>query len=155
MERACPAPDIIYMLLGTYQIKVASGHRVAVPAQLRKDLGEIYILAKWYEECLVLVGKGSFEALLTRIIGKESLITAPVRGSEHFIFSSAYEVVPDDQGRVIIPESLVTYADLEEDIYFLGVGDRVEIWNKNAWEAKEKNIVRDSARYIEELALRK
>jgi MraZ protein len=140
------------MLLGTYQAKFAAGHRVAVPSSLRKDLGENYILAKWYEECLVLVSKSSWDALLTRITGGQNLITAPIRGSEHFIFASAYEIEPDDQGRIVVPERLITYAGLGEDIYFLGVRDRVEIWDKSIWDEKEKMIAKEATKYIEELS---
>ena len=151
MERACPAP-YLNMLLGTYQVKFTAGHRLAVPSQLRAYLGETYILAKWYEGCIVLVNKTTFSALLTRIKGEGELITEPVRGSEHFIFSSAYEVSPDDQGRIIVPERLTTYANLGEEVYFLGIGDRVEIWNKEIWEEREKLIVKEAPDYIEELA---
>ena len=140
------------MLLGTYPIKFAANHRVAIPAPLRRGLGEEVVIAKWYEECLVLIGKDQFNALLTRIRGERGLITQPVRGSEHFIFASAYEVIADDQGRIVIPENLVTYAGLTEDIYFLGVGDRVEIWEKAAWDEKEKQIIKEAPKYIEELA---
>ncbi len=140
------------MLLGTYLAKFASGHRVAVPSQLRKELGETYILAKWYEECLVLVAKSSWDALLTRITGGKNLITEPIRGSEHFIYASAYEIFPDDQGRIVIPERLISYADLKDDIYFLGIRDRVEIWNKEIWDEKEKMIAKEATKYIEELS---
>jgi len=140
------------MLLGTYPAKLAANHRVGIPAPLRKALGENIVIAKWYEECLVMVAEGSLSALLTRVTGKNRLITGPVRGSEHFIFSSAFEVVPDDQGRIVIPEDLVKYAGLSEDIYFLGVGDRVEVWEKRIWDEKEKTIVKEAPAYIEELS---
>jgi MraZ protein len=140
------------MLLGTYPVKLAGNHRTAVPSPLRRELGDSIIIAKWYEGCLVVIAKGQFSALLTRITGKSTLITDPVRGSEHFIFSSSYEVEIDDQGRMVIPETLITYASLSEDIYFLGVGDRVEIWDKVIWDEKEKQVVKDAPKYIEELA---
>ncbi|MEK7550168.1 MAG: hypothetical protein AAB535_00070 [Patescibacteria group bacterium] len=140
------------MLLGTYPAKLAVNHRTSIPAPLRHELGEAIIVAKWYEECLVLVAKSLLNALLTRITGRTNLITNPVRGSEHFIFSSAYEVIPDDQGRIVIPENLVLYGHLGEDIYFLGVGDRVEIWNSQVWEEREKLIIKEAPGYIEELS---
>jgi MraZ protein len=83
------------------------------------------------------------------------MIVEPIRETEHFIYASAYEVVPDEQGRIIIPERLSAYSGLGEEVYFLGVGDRVEIWNKEAWEEKEKLVAREAARYIEELAKKK
>jgi MraZ protein len=143
------------MLLGTYQAKFVLGRRVAVPAVLRKELGDTFILAKWYEGCLVLIGKSSWDALLKRLTGGMEMIVEPIRETEHFIYASAYEVVPDEQGRIIIPERLSAYSGLGEEVYFLGVGDRVEIWNKEAWEEKEKLVAREAARYIEELAKKK
>lgn len=140
------------MLLGAYLVKLAANHRTVIPSPFRGELGKEIIIAKWYEGCLVVVSKNSLNALLTRIKGKAEFITAPVRGSEYFIFTGAYEVAVDEQGRVVIPESLIAYARLTEDIYFLGVGDRVEIWDKKAWEEKEKEVTGEAANYIEELA---
>lgn len=140
------------MLLGTYAAKLAENHRTSVPAPLRSQLGEHIIIAKWYEKCLVMVAKSSLDALLTRIIGQETLITDPVRGSEHFIFAGAFELMPDDQGRIVIPENLIAFANLGEDIYFLGIRDRVEIWDKAMWDEKEKLVATEAREYIEELA---
>ncbi len=139
------------MLLGTYSAKLAENHRTSIPSQLKKDLGQELVLAKWYEECLVLVSKQAFNALLERIVGKNNLVTNPVRGSEHFIFTGAYEIDSDDQGRIVIPESLIKYSHLTDEIYFLGVGDRVEIWNKNLWDKKIETVVKDAPNYIDEL----
>lgn len=143
---------LISMFLGTYFVKLFSGRRVAVPAPFRHDLGETFILAKWYEGCLVLVSEERWSALLKRLTGSQTIIITPIRDTERFIFGSAYEVQPDDQGRMIIPERLSDYAGLEEEICFIGLGDRIEIWGKESWEEKEKTIGRDSAKYIEELA---
>lgn len=143
------------MLLGTYNAKFAVGHRVAVPSQLRKDLGESFILARWYEGCLVLIGKEGWGALYKRLIGSQNLVITPIRDTERFILSQAFEVFPDEQGRIVIPEILIQYSKLGEDIYFIGLGDRVELWSKDLWEAKEKDVVENAARYIEDLAKKK
>lgn len=140
------------MLLGTYPTKILAGRRVAVPAVFRSQLGETYILARWYEECLVLVNKSLLSALLTRITGGDKSIVEPIRLTEHFIFASAYEVLPDEQGRIVIPERLANYAKLIEQVYFLGVGDRVEIWNKEIWDEKESIVAKNAAGYIEQLS---
>lgn len=141
------------MLLGTYAAKLAANHRTAIPAPLRRGLGEKIIIAKWYEGCLLMVSEEQFGALLTRVRGSsENLITEPVRGSEHFMYSSAFPIEIDEQGRVVIPESLINYASLGEDIYFLGIGDRVEVWDKSIWDEKEKKVIKDAPGYIEDLA---
>lgn len=140
------------MLLGTYSAKFASGHRIAIPSQLRKELGNVYILARWYEGCLVLVGKDYWSALYKRLTGGRDIIVTPIRDTERFILGSAYEVTPDDQGRIVIPERLVNYSNLKEDVYFIGLGEKAEIWDKTAWEQKEMEVVKEAAGYIENLA---
>jgi len=140
------------MLLGTYPARFASGHRIAVPAQFRAYLGETYVLAKWYEECLVLFDGESWLALYKRLVGEEKTIIGSIRDTERFILGSAYEAEADNQGRIVVPERLATYAHFGEEIYFIGLGDRVEIWDKNIWEEKEKSVAKDAAKYIEELS---
>ena len=143
------------MLLGTYPAKFVAGHRVAVPLNLRRNLGEKFVLARWYEGCLVLIDINRWQDLYKRLAGDNNLIVAPVRDIERFILASAFEVVPDDQGRVVIPEVLIKYSNLSEDIYFVGLGDKVEIWNKNNWEEREAEIIKNTSGYIDELSNKK
>jgi len=143
------------MYLGTYLVSVTSGKRISIPSTFRESLGTPLILAKWYEECLVLTNQGSLKALLTRITGGSRSIVEPIRLTEHFIFASAYEVAPDEQGRIVIPDRLVSYAKLGPEVYFLGVGDRIEIWNKEIWDEKERIVAKDAPGYIEKLEKQK
>lgn len=142
------------MFLGSYLVSVTAGSRVSVPSTFRDQLGESFILAKWYEGCLVLIGKESWDALLARITGGIEILLSPVRETERFIFASAYELVADDQGRIVIPEILVKYANIKDEVYFLGVRDRVEIWDKEVWKEKEKEVAEGAPRFIDELAKR-
>ena len=82
------------------------------------------------------------------------MIIEPIRQTEHFIFASAFEAEVDDQGRVVLPDRLISYAGLGESVYFLGVGDRVEVWNKEIWEKKEAEVANEAANYIENIAKR-
>ena len=140
------------MLLGTYSVTFSSKHRVAVPSQFRKYLGEKFILAKWYEECLVLVSHDFWQALWQRLTGGEEIIVSQIRDTERFIMASAYEMELDNQGRIVIPEKLVSYAGLGVGVSFLGIGDRVEIWDEAKWGAKEKLLITEAPKLINQLA---
>jgi MraZ protein len=142
------------MFLGTYLVSVTSGKRVSIPSPLRENLGKELVLSQWYEKCLVLVSKSSLNTLLSRVTGGQGTIVEPIRKTEHFIFASSFEVIPDEQGRIVIPDRLFAYAGLADQVYFLGVGDRIEIWNKEAWEESEREVAEAAASYIEELAKR-
>lgn len=140
------------MFLGTYHVSVASGRRVFIPAPLRANLGQNLIIARWYEQCLVLISKDSWKALYKRITGGRDQIALGIRDTERFILGSAYEIKTDDQGRIIIPELLANYASIKDEVSFLGLGDRVEIWNRKIWTEKEKNIAKEATEYLEKLA---
>ena len=49
-------------------------------------------------------------------------------------FSGACDVVCDKQGRILIPDYLKSYAEIQEDVVIIGVSDRIEIWSKEKWK---------------------
>ena len=110
------------------------------------------VVAKWYDGCLVLVSEGFWEALLNRLTGGSRVASLGVRDIERFILGSAFEVTPDNQGRIIIPEILAGFAGLENELVFLGLGDRVEIWGRKIWEERAGKIAETTRDYIENLA---
>ncbi len=139
------------MLIGQYTSKVSRKRRVAVPSKFRKELGETFILIRWYENCLALVSKKQWKELFDRLIGEAKGITQAVRDTDRFLLGQAYELVPDEQGRVIIPEALAVFAELEEEAVFIGLVDRVELWNKTKWEEREKYVEANAGELIDKL----
>ena len=140
------------MLIGSYSAILSPKRRTAVPKKFLEELGSTFIIAKWYEGCLVVVGKSVWEALLERVSPKGSVVTGPVRDTDRFILGSAFEVAPDAQGRIVIPGALASYANLSEKIVFLGLRDRLEVWDEEEWAKREKEIAAGAAQLIEKLA---
>jgi len=140
------------MFLGTYSGVLSPKRRVAIPSSFRRALGEKFIVAKWYEGCLVLVGGESFGALLEKLRGETKVITRGVRDTERFVLGSAFELSGDEQGRVVIPNSLALYAGLGRQISFIGLGDRIEIWDSLSWNKKESLIAKAASETLEKLA---
>ena len=140
------------MLIGSYLGLLGEKRRPAVPKRFLDELGEKLVIAKWYDGCLVLVSESFWEALLNRLTGGSRVASLGVRDIERFILGSAFEVTPDNQGRIIIPEILAGFAGLENELVFLGLGDRVEIWGRKIWEERAGKIAETTRDYIENLA---
>jgi len=49
------------------------------------------------------------------------------------LLGGAVEVNIDKSGRILIPDFLKDFAQLEEKVIITGVYNRVEIWNEKAW----------------------
>lgn len=140
------------MLIGSYLGILSDKRRVAVPKKFLIELGETPVIAKWYEDCLVLVSTKFWQQLLSRLTGGSKVISLGVRDVERFILGSAFETEPDAQGRILLPEILVEYAKVTKELIFVGLIDRVEIWPKEVWDEKAQKLAGETKDYIEELA---
>lgn len=140
------------MLIGSYPGSLNEKRRVAIPKKLIEELGQKLIIAKWYENCLVIVNLEFWDRLLGRLVGPERVAGIGVRGIERFILGSAFELEPDDQGRIVIPEILSNYAGLEKEIVFIGLTNRIEVWPKKIWDEISDKLSAETKDYIEKLA---
>lgn len=143
------------MLIGQYYSKITLKNRISLPKKFRSEIGDKLIIAKWYEECLVIVTEASWKEILLKLTGKMEILTKAVRDTDRFILGSAYELELDPQGRFVIPSNLKEYAGLSEDVVFLGLSDRVELWNEKTWGEKEKAVQESAAEAIESISQRK
>jgi MraZ protein len=140
------------LLIGQYSVRLTDKGRLALPKKFREKLGERIIVAKWYEGCLVVVGSEKWSELLGRLTGKTDHVTQSVRDTDRFILGSAFEVDLDGQGRFVVPKNLKEYAKVKSDAVFVGLGDRVEIWDEEAWSKREVYIQENAAGLIENIA---
>ena len=140
------------MLIGQYKSKLTDKERISVPKKIRLEFGEKLIIAKWYENCLVLVSANGWKRLTRRVLGVQELIVQPVRDIDRFIMGAAYEVELDKQGRFIIPDILKEFANITDEVTFVGLGDRVEIWASKIWQEIEETAEDKAAVAIEEIA---
>ncbi len=67
------------------------------------------------------------------------------------VTSSAVEVTPDAQGRILIPARLKDAAELEGQVLLVGAIDKVEIWNPKLFEAAVKAKTEDFERFAPQI----
>jgi MraZ protein len=46
----------------------------------------------------------------------------------------------DRQGRIVIPESMLSFAGITGEIAVIGAGDHFEIWSTAAWDEYAKKL---------------
>ncbi|MBO6782173.1 MAG: division/cell wall cluster transcriptional repressor MraZ [Alphaproteobacteria bacterium] len=61
------------------------------------------------------------------------------------LFANAEQLAFDGEGRVLLPESLISHANLSDQAAFVGRGPVFEIWNPEAFEAYQAEAVRQAA----------
>ena len=132
------------MLIGEYEHSLDIKGRLIMPAKIREDIGEKFIITKGLDGCLFGFSKNEWNNF------EEKLKTLPLtnknaRDFVRFFLSGAIECEIDKQGRFLIASNLREYANLEREAVITGVGTRIEIWNKDKWKAynSEENLSAD------------
>lgn len=138
------------MLLGYYSAIIDEKWRLAVPSRFRRELGRELIIARWYEGCLLLISRDAWQEMVSRLTG-DVLATLSARDTDRFLLAGSFEAELDKQGRFVVPPGLRVYSQLENDVIFAGLGDRVEIWNKNNWEERESTLIKEAGEKVEQL----
>jgi MraZ protein len=65
--------------------------------------------------------------------------------------SGASEVELDQLGRVLVPDYLKEYANLDKKVVIAGLFNRLEIWDEKAWSGYKGNIEKQNDRIAEKL----
>jgi MraZ protein len=123
------------MFIGEYRHSVDAKGRVAIPARFRLQLEEGAVVVRWVEGCAAIFPRPAFEALAEKIASLP-LANEQARAVSRFLFSSAFEVEKDGQGRVVLPAAIRDWAGLGTEAVIVGAGDRVDIWAPDRWAAK-------------------
>ncbi len=123
------------MLIGEYKSRVGEKKRVSLPKKFRDELGENLILTRGYENALIIVNEKLWRKVATEVIDG-SFINKDIRDTSRFLVGGAKEINLDEQGRFVIADTLLEYANIKKDIVFIGLINWVEIWDKDRWQER-------------------
>lgn len=121
------------MFMGEYSHTIDAKGRIIVPVKFRESLGDNFVVTKGLDNCLFVYTKEDWKKF------EEKLRTLPLTNKDarkftRFFLAGAAEMEVDKQGRILIPSVLREFAALEKDVVFVGVGSRIEIWNRAGWD---------------------
>lgn len=121
------------MLIGSYSHGLDPKGRAFVPAKFREDLGDNFIVSQGIGKCLFAFSLDSWNEFTAKLKSLP-LTDAAAQRFIRLLFSSATECEPDKQGRIVIPQRLRDYAQMDKEIVVNGVITRAEIWSKENWD---------------------
>ncbi|MCW2781857.1 MAG: MraZ protein [Marmoricola sp.] len=122
------------MFSGTYTPKLDEKGRLFLPAKFREDMRGGLVVTRGQERSLDVRTKADFDAFAEKF-KNASQTDARMRAYGRMLFALASEQTPDKQGRITITPELRKYSGLEKDAVVIGVYDRIEIWEPQAWTA--------------------
>ncbi len=121
--------------MGQYEHSIDAKGRIIVPSRYREDLGDVFVVTRGLDGCLFLYPMMEWETFTEKL--KQLPSNQNTRKIQRQFLSKAMEVNLDKQGRILIPALLRETAMLEKEVVFVGMMNRVEIWDKHRLEQQE------------------
>lgn len=140
------------MFYGEYLHSIDRKGRLILPAKFREvakaNFTEKFFVTRGLDKCLFMFAEDEWKAQEQKF--KVLPFTKQeVRKFNRLYFSGAIDVIPDRQGRILLPQYLKDFANIKRDVVIIGVSNRIEIWSQELWSEFYKTY-RDTFEEISE-----
>lgn len=126
------------MFLGEFKHQTDEKFRLRMPTTFKKVLGASYMVTKGTNGCLFVFSESNVKELFEDKLKTTSLFDNALQKPLRLLFSSAFTVEEDSQGRFLLPKALREFANIQKNVVFIGVGNHIEIWDEDMWENYKK-----------------
>jgi MraZ protein len=111
--------------------------RLILPARFREvakaNFIEKFFITRGLDKCLFMFSEEEWKSQEQKFKSMP-FINENSRKFNRIYFSGATEIIPDRQGRVLLPQYLKDFANINKDIVITGVSNRIEIWSNTRWQ---------------------
>lgn len=135
------------MFMGEYHHNIDDKGRIVIPGKFRSNDMDKIVVTRGLEHCLYLYTMEDWE----KVVAKLNSLPFTKKDARTFMrsfFAGATVCEFDKNGRINITSPLVNYANLTKECVVIGVNDRIEIWDKLAYE----KFLDDNSNQLENIA---
>ena len=141
------------MFMGEYNHTIDAKGRLIIPSRFRELLGEEFVLTKGLDGCLSIYPMDEWEAFEMKLRALP-LTNKNARTFSRFFVAGAAMCELDKQGRILIPQNLREYCQLQKDVVIVGVSQNCEIWSQENWNNVMNSIEAEHlAEIVDELGI--
>ncbi len=124
-------------LLGEYDCKMDAKGRFMLPSGLKKQMVDVVhhgfvINRDVFRPCLSLYPKSEWENTMKMVRRLNRFVEKNMEFIRRFT-SGATPLELDPAGRLNMPKPLLDHAGKSKELKLIGIGDRVEVWTKEAY----------------------
>jgi MraZ protein len=120
---------------GTFDHTLDAKNRLTVPARYRAALSDGVVLAMPVDlkPCIGVWRPADYERYTERALAELPPLSSRLTELERFFYGSSQDTELDAAGRIMVPGFLSEHAKLAREVIVVGVGDRLELWDRRSW----------------------
>jgi MraZ protein len=139
------------MFKGQFTYSIDNKGRISIPAKLRKHISpeanDTFVMTRGLSSCIDLYPMDEWLKIEEKLLQLNSFSESEARFLR-MISQYASEDKMDSQSRILIPQNLLEYAKIENEVLILGALRKIEVWNPKVFE----NYLNSSPESYEEIA---
>ena len=125
------------MLLGTYNHSLDSKKRLILPSKIVAKLDKEIVVSKGFDGCLELRTEAEFEKYSQKLL-QLSQNKKEARILIRQLLANAASLAIDNANRILIPSTLLNETNIKSQVTIIGLGNKLEIWDANAYNEFKK-----------------
>lgn len=137
---------------GLHELSLDPKNRINIPAAYRPALAGGIVLRPGVENCVEVWSESQAEEMEAATLGDMNPFSRESRRVQRRIFSMSVNGKLDSAGRMLLNKPLIDFANLEGKCVLIGSGDRLEIWNPEAWATEQAENEEQAPELTESLA---
>ena len=139
-----------YTFTGEFTFSIDSKNRINIPAPLRKQFLNIdkktFIVTRGIDQCAWIYPRSEWEIIQKELKDLSSLSkTNRIFLRNHLRHANIIKF--DNQGRFVLPQSLIDYSTIKKDVTIIGVLNKIEIWNPHLLKKVDQSDEIDDQSY--------
>jgi MraZ protein len=125
---------------GTFEHSLDAKNRLTVPAKFRAALAGKVFLVRGPDPCISLYPEPTYSALTEAALEGMNPFSTQARELKRLFHSTATDTELDSAGRVMLTPRQLEHAGIDRDVVITGAGDCLELWDRSAWEAYDRDL---------------
>ena len=133
---------------GIHDLRLDAKNRLTVPARARPELAVGVSVAKGFEPCLELWPAPAHERIRRDALAPFNPLDPRARELRRHLYGNVIATELDSAGRITVPSQFLAYAGITKDVVVIGSGDYLELWDRDAWQAYDADLIARAADHI-------
>ncbi|MEM6781045.1 MAG: division/cell wall cluster transcriptional repressor MraZ [Pseudomonadota bacterium] len=130
------------LFLSTHINKVDKKGRVSVPAPWRAELADqsfqgVVLFRSNVHQCLEGFAWSYMQELSARL-DQFDLFSSEQDDLATAVFADSVQLPFDGDGRIVLPEPLIAFADIDGQAAFVGMGAKFQLWNSKTLDKRRE-----------------
>ncbi len=123
--------------------------RMALPTRFRESVqvvaeSKLVVTIDMRERCLLMYPLPEWE-VVQRKLEELSNIREQARLLQRLLIGHATDLELDGSGRILLPQMLRDFAELDKKLVLVGQGNKIEIWSHSAWHGRMEQWLADDS----------